>query len=198
MISEITVWVKGIVLVVIFAAFLELLLPVGSMQRFVRVIMGLFIMLSILNPIIELLHKHWIPDNITVMGTSARNTADIKRAVDQAIENRETVTVNKYRTDLSRQIRAIVMAIDGVSDAKVDITLESGAQGKLGTISAITVFVRTGETKADQKVEKVNIGPHHDSSQGSMIPAATESKIRKAITELLGISDKNIVINRFH
>ena len=157
MISEITVWVKGIVLVVIFAAFLELLLPVGSMQRFVRVIMGLFIMLSILNPIIELLHKHWIPDNITVMGTSARNTADIKRAVDQAIENRETVTVNKYRTDLSRQIRAIVMAIDGVSDAKVDITLESGAQGKLGTISAITVFVRTGETKADQKVEKVNM-----------------------------------------
>ena len=198
MISEITVWVKGIVLVVIFAAFLELLLPAGSMQRFVRVIMGLFIMLSILNPVIELLHKHWIPDNITVMGSSARNTADIKRSVDQAIENRETVTVNKYRTDLSRQIRAIVLAVDEVSDAKVDITMESGAQGKLGAISAIIVYVRTGVTKADQKVEKVSIGPNHDSNQDIKIPAATEIKIRKAITELLGISDKHIVIKRFH
>ena len=62
MIDSITVWVKGIVFVVLFASFLELLLPSNSMQRFVRVIMGLFIMLTILQPVIEIMENKWTKD----------------------------------------------------------------------------------------------------------------------------------------
>lgn len=49
-----TVWLKKIILLVLLAAFLDLILPNTSMQRYVKMVMGLIILLTILSPVFSL------------------------------------------------------------------------------------------------------------------------------------------------
>lgn len=196
MITEITAWVKGIVLVVMFATFLEFLLPVSSMQKFVRVIMGLFIMLSILNPIIDILQKQWLPEQITVFKAYDEKAVPIREAVNRAAENREEVTLARYRSELARQIRAIVVSLDGVAEAKVVVETETAPKGAWQGIASATVYVEPGENRGDKKVTKIAVNSSREQNEKSEIPAQTAQKIRQVITELTGLRKGNIEIKR--
>lgn len=54
MMQWISDWLREIVLVILLAAFIDLMLPNSTMQRYVKVVISLFILLTILSPIIEL------------------------------------------------------------------------------------------------------------------------------------------------
>lgn len=43
-------WIRSIVVLIVFAVFAELLIPRSSMQNFIRVVIGLLIMATILSP----------------------------------------------------------------------------------------------------------------------------------------------------
>ncbi|MDO3677041.1 stage III sporulation protein AF [Paenibacillus ehimensis] len=48
-------WLKSIVMVILLATFVDLLLPNRSMQRYVKTVIGLFLLLSLLQPLFSLL-----------------------------------------------------------------------------------------------------------------------------------------------
>lgn len=48
-------WLKQIVLVVLLATFIDLLLPNRTMQRYVKLVVSLFILMTILTPVLQLL-----------------------------------------------------------------------------------------------------------------------------------------------
>lgn len=47
-------WLKKIILLVLLAAFLDLILPNTSMQRYVKMVMGLILLLTILSPVFSI------------------------------------------------------------------------------------------------------------------------------------------------
>jgi stage III sporulation protein AF len=55
MIEYLGEWIKHIVLLILVATFFDLLLPNSSMRRYVRMVIGLLIMLLILSPLLDLL-----------------------------------------------------------------------------------------------------------------------------------------------
>lgn len=46
-------WIRQIVLIIFIATFIDLLLPSSSLQRYVKLIMGLIIIVSILQPVLQ-------------------------------------------------------------------------------------------------------------------------------------------------
>ncbi|NMO96877.1 stage III sporulation protein AF [Paenibacillus lemnae] len=52
-----TEWLKSVIVVVMFAAFVELLLPGKSMERYARLVLSLLILLALLKPIIGLFYE---------------------------------------------------------------------------------------------------------------------------------------------
>ncbi len=50
-------WVKQIILLVMVATFFDLLLPNHSMERYVKLVMGLLIILAILSPLFQLMNQ---------------------------------------------------------------------------------------------------------------------------------------------
>jgi len=50
-------WLREIILVVLFAVVTDMLLPNNSMQRYIKVVVSLFILLTILNPILTLIRS---------------------------------------------------------------------------------------------------------------------------------------------
>ncbi|RJE89943.1 stage III sporulation protein AF [Paenibacillus sp. 1011MAR3C5] len=55
MIGWLSDWLRDIIAVILLAVLVELLLPNKSMQRYARLVIGLFILLTILSPILRLL-----------------------------------------------------------------------------------------------------------------------------------------------
>lgn len=51
-----TLWLKKIILLVLLAAFLDLILPNTNLQRYVKMVMGLIILMTILSPLFSFLH----------------------------------------------------------------------------------------------------------------------------------------------
>ncbi|RKN84703.1 stage III sporulation protein AF [Paenibacillus ginsengarvi] len=52
-------WLKEIIVIVLLAAFVELLLPNNAYQRYVRTVLGLFILLSLLSPLLSVFKMKW-------------------------------------------------------------------------------------------------------------------------------------------
>ncbi|RNB89114.1 stage III sporulation protein AF [Brevibacillus nitrificans] len=49
-----TLWLKKIILLVLLAAFLDLILPNTTLQRYVKMVMGLILLLTIISPVFSL------------------------------------------------------------------------------------------------------------------------------------------------
>jgi stage III sporulation protein AF len=201
MMAEISAWVKSIVMVVLFATFLEFLLPASSMQRFVRVIMGLFIMLSILNPLINVLHSQILPEPVAVFGNPATRASEIERASQDAAKGRSQLTHEMYRKDLAKQIRALVMAVEGVAEVRVAVeTNDEEGSKNIGAIKKIVLYVQPGLTSTNSKIKKVSIDTTNTAAADNRpeLSSATRDKIQRVITELYPIREDQLTIQRLN
>jgi stage III sporulation protein AF len=52
-------WIKELIMIVLIAAFADFLLPSHALQRYVRSVIGLFILLVLLSPVFEFFHHRW-------------------------------------------------------------------------------------------------------------------------------------------
>ena len=194
MIAGITAWIKSIVLVVLFASFLELLLPASSMQRFVRVIVGLLVMLTIISPVADIVqHKYFLSD-VTAMDIRAPDRS--KRVIQdtgKVMEQRDLLVLEVYRKDLAQQVRAVVIAMDGVADAKIAVNLKETPGGKPGAVNKIIVYIQPGSGTA--KVMPVNIGPA--SGNGSdELSSALKERVVGTIKELYQLNDSQVEVKK--
>lgn len=193
MVALISGWVKNIILIVLFASFLELLLPNSSLQRFIRVIMGLLIMLAILNPAIDLVQGNWVAGDIPTIGTGGQKQTDIVRSANMAVGERDRLAKEIYKRDIGKQIRALVMAIDGVSEVRIAIELqEQGETGATGAIKTISLYVKPGNISNPAAINKVSIGAVQYPELE--LKETVKNKIRSTLTELYQLRGDQIDI----
>lgn len=55
MLAWLNEWLKSIIIIILLAAFVDLILPNRSMQRYVKVVISLFVLMTILTPIVQFL-----------------------------------------------------------------------------------------------------------------------------------------------
>lgn len=204
MIESITLWIKSIIFVVLFASFLELLLPSNNMQRFVRVILGLFIMLAILNPVIGVIEKGLASDQLPALAARTENNLDLNilSAANNVAGKREQIARDMYIRDLSKQIRATVLPIDGVADAKVTVSIDTESDQKsksIGKIKNVVIYIEPG-IPAERKVTKITINHNavEVANDSEKLPSALVAKVKKSISELYQIKANQIEVKRLN
>jgi len=197
MVAMFTNWVKYVIFVVLFASFLELLLPNNSMQRFVRVIMGLFIMLAILNPVIDIVQNHLMPIQVPVLSVNSAKTALILNEAKNISSEREQLSAEIFKKELSQQIKVMITALDGVADAKVVINTNRSDNAKLNSmISSVTVYVTPGIATAGGNISKVSIGERVGPTTDLNIEL--QNKIKRLIAELYQLPKEVVEVKILH
>lgn len=195
-----TDWIKYIIFVVLFASFLELLLPSSSMQRFVRVIMGLFIMLAILNPIIGVVQQYLVSSKqIPALSTNSGNSISMINEVNGTVSEREKLSLELYKKELSQQMRIMIMAIDGVAEANVAIDINTINKSNASAINSVVVYIKPGISTQNTKVAaitKISIGEGNEKAEELHIDL--KKRIVDMITELYQIPNNKIEIKMLH
>jgi stage III sporulation protein AF len=198
-------WVKQLILIVILAGFIDLVLPTGSTRKFARVVVGLFVIMALFNPLLLLLRQD-VSWRIPRFEESVMDRGDMREVTSQDEVLAATVqeqALAHYRRQLEEQAKALVLSLEEVSEARAKVYLEEGAgkEGGVG-IAGLAIWVKQGGESGEEVpvVEKVVVKidngeePSLAGRESSALPAVLKEKITAVLTTFYNIEPDAISI----
>jgi len=185
--------IRNIAFILLLATFLEMLLPNEKMRGLVRLVMGLFVVAALIEPLMSFFRidftnqvPAWITSAKTEMQVLAPDTNE-QAAGGSAVRE-------QYKKILQNQIKILVEAVDGVERAEVQVELGKGGDGfaEYPPIAGISVFF-SQKAGAVLPVEPVIIGGDGESGETEKY-TAKETLIQKQIAAFMQISEEIITV----
>lgn len=196
MIAWLSKWAQGIIVAVIIATLIELILPNGSNKKYVKVVVGIYILFTIISPIFEKLngntnlneilniekYEQELAENDNNISTKleANNSRSIK---DIYIENLKSDLVAKLKTQGYKVINSIIEVNDDENYAIKKITL------KLDKIDN-----ESNQSESEIKVNTIEIGNESTYKEGNQLDDGEKKDIKKYISTTYDINENNIEI----
>jgi stage III sporulation protein AF len=198
---------RNLVLLLLLATFLEMLLPKSDLTRYIRLVVGLFVLLTILHPVIELFD--W-QGNVSLPirePPQERVEAIINQGV-QLGEYQRATALQVAEERLEKQMEAMLYLVQGVDKVKVDLALDNNQEtGPVITQALILLTPEGKETSGSgakiQEVETVVIGREHSSTPKSKVEQRARSddyaqlieRVINGVSAYLGIEQSQIQVD---
>lgn len=192
MIEAVTQWVKNLIFLVLFAAFIELLLPNQSMQKFLRVVIGLLVMLAVLKPVATLFENNMQPGDLPAFNAIQEERG--QNIPQQQSRDRDWLAYSVYRRELARQMQATVETLPEVVAVRVDVTLSEEKRAdvdQIGGIRRVIIFVKAQAVEKENKVE-VRLNKKAEEVE---LKAVLRNRILERVSALYQIPAEKIEIN---
>lgn len=201
----ITSWVQGIIIAVIIGSIIEMLLPNGNSKKYIKVVIGVYIVFSIVSPIIS---------KFTGSELKLESIIDINKYEEKIasyeIDTKNLENTNKYNIkevyilNLKKDIKAKIED-KGYIVNSIQIEIENTDEYKVKNIN-MTLSKRENkkeetEEKSINEIEKVNIEVKIENSTteelAEMIRLTTKeiNEIKEYISSVYEIDKKDININ---
>lgn len=196
MIEFLSSWAQGIIVAVIIATLIEMILPNSSSKKYVKVVIGMYILFTIVSPIIKKLGGKDI--NL--------NTIDIEKYEQQISKSNNTIS-RKFEDNNTRSIKDIY-----VSNLKADISAKLKEKGyeidtsdiqikddENYTIEKITLKLIKMEQKQGKNneivINTVEIGNTISQKDSKTLSDDDKQEVKDYISETYDIDKKNINIS---
>lgn len=140
--------VKNVALIVLLAAFIELLLPEREMARYVQLIMSLFVLVTILHPLASVVLRKSTPAiEGFIPPLTAAGGEEVKSVLQRGNEIRrqgvDKVT-GEMKEKSEQQLEALIGLISGIDKAEVSMEFQGGEAAEVERI-LVTVYPSRNE-----------------------------------------------------
>ena len=135
MIGALSDWLRHLVIVILLAVFLDYALPSNAMQKYVRMVLGLVVMLTMVDPLRVLVATHF-----NLEATAARLAGPVFQSAQFVGGGSGSGTGGVFRTDLAATLRQEIFQLQGVNVQSVQVITSQGADGAQ-SVTAVTVAV---------------------------------------------------------
>ena len=196
MIEFLSSWAQGIIVAVIIATLIEMILPNSSSKKYVKVVIGMYILFTIVSPIIKKLGGKDI--NL--------NTINIEKYEQQISKSDNTIS-RKFEDNNTRSIKDIY-----ISNLKADISAKLKEKGyeidtsdiqikddENYTIEKITLKLIKTEQKQEKNheivINTVEIGNTISQKDSKTLSDDDKQEVKDYISETYDIDKKNINIS---
>ena len=196
MIEFLSSWAQGIIVAVIIATLIEMILPNSSSKKYVKVVIGMYILFTIVSPIIKKIGGKDI--NL--------NTINIEKYEQQIAKSDNTIS-RKFEDNNTRSIKDIY-----VSNLKADISAKLKEKGyeidtsdiqikddENYTIEKITLKLIKMEQKQGKNneivINTVEIGNTISQKDSKTLSDDDKQEVKDYISETYDIDKKNINIS---
>ncbi len=217
MIEWISNWAGGIVVAVIIGTVIEMILPSGNSKKYIKVVIGIYVLFTIVSPVIT----KFTGETIEVSDILDLDKY-VEEAEDVAIQN--TVQSNNQimevyssgiKEDLKAKIEAkgyMVNSIDiGIANDEsysiTDITIDVEKEEKVDGNEMVENEENTGEADSTNKVEqienvnKVEISIADDSTNSNKnsnedsLSNSEKKELKEYLSSMYEVNKNNIIIN---
>ena len=192
-------WAQGIIVSVIIATIIEMILPNGSSKKYVKVVVGIYILFTIISPIITKFSSNNfnindILDTKAYEEQMAKSDEDISKKIE---ENNNRTIKDIYQSNLESDIKA-KLKDKGYEVLNTYIQIRDDENY---TIEFISLSLDKKETEESNQVrnieiEEVNIqiGETNTQESDTSLGASEKQEIAEYISSTYDIDIKNIEI----
>ncbi|WP_245719472.1 stage III sporulation protein AF [Paenibacillus tianmuensis] len=137
-------WLKSIVMVILLATFVDLLLPNQSMQRYVKTVIGLFLLLTLLQPLFSLLGQRSQLDERVKDALFKSGAANPERMASGEVESLP-VTLQRAEALKAKQQEQSRKLVEAQAAGLMKRSIEQKAGVKVRSIQVETAADREGQ-----------------------------------------------------
>jgi stage III sporulation protein AF len=157
--SFLSSWITNIILFVLLAIVLELLLPNSALQKYVKMVIGLLLIVIILTPVLKFITE----DFDKVLASVGVSTIAQEKKIENLIESKKreiqasqhAYILEQMAVHMKTAIEEELMANYGVTISKIDIEAKQDEQGQIQEVTEIYVTLSDQPVSEPQAVEVV-------------------------------------------
>lgn len=152
--------VQNLVVIIILAMFLEMLLPTGEMRKYVKMVMGLLIIIAVVQAVGDLARWDYHTDLPSLtQKTDEKTVSGIMEAGKKISSEQRQKAVEQYRAGLANQIMALTRTAKETTVLDVEVKVQS-KEGELdfGRINEVVLYVAREPGTTGQEQMEVSIG----------------------------------------
>lgn len=186
MVEFINSWAQRIIIAVIICTIIEMILPEGKNKKYIRAVLGIYIVFNIISPIINKgknmplnFNLEYSNDNIITTST----TIDTNKYI-------ESVYIEKIKKDIKNNLKEKSYNVDNIK-----IKIETEDESKYGSIKSLDIQVSNVQEQDKTKIniDKITIGKDITTSEDGISNQEKEN-IKNFLAENYGIDKKEIEV----
>lgn len=195
-------WIRQIILIIFIATFIDLLLPNSSLERYVKLIMGLIIIVSILQPVLQLvLHEEkWSKfsellapavdiDQYASLKKIQENSTELTQvqseAIQQQFQNSISTWIKKQVTE-KYDVKVVSAKVTANLNKETPVIQKIEVQGVKNQEKSSTDVV--------QPIEPVDLSQDMQKEHASKIDAKVQQEIQSFIGSAWNIDTKQVTV----
>ena len=205
--SFIVIWSKGIIIVVIIATIIEMLLPNNGNGKYVKMVIGIFVLFSIISPVInkfrnndkDLIESDYYIKNlddktVETANIQTNNEKAIKKMYEEnlKIDIKSKISQKGYLTgDINVEILDNQEYTLNKIEFKVTDVKEKTVNSQNNSYNTTTII----ENIENIKVDLGGSGKEQKQEEKSIISESEKRKLKEYLADVYAISEKNIFIS---
>lgn len=186
----------------IFVTFIEIMVPEGSMRKYINLVVGLLVMIVIINPFLNLLASDFDMGSKILEMSRAIDLKDTKLQAENLETGQRENIVRVYKNRLEEQIARQVMETNLTASVRAEVFIDEDYESEgFGNIESIRVIVlnaeqnekKSGKVEVDKVEIKINTKSHENAvSIVSQHKGTIEQDISDYLAGIYGISPDSI------
>lgn len=218
MINDITKWASGIIIAVIIATIIEMILPEGSSKKYIKVVIGVYILFTIISPVVS---------KFTGKSIAVSDIIDLNQYISD-FKEKEKIQ-NSLQEDSSANIRDIYIGnlksdiqnklkIKGYNTTKIEFDVGYDDNYTLNKISLTVAKIKEKENSENKEenninstvissVNDININVSNQNINNNVqdnassnntksnLSSSDKKKIKEYLSEVYEINERSILIN---
>ena len=176
MIDFISSWAQGLIVAVIIATIIEILLPEGNSKKFIKIVIGVFVLFQIISPVVQALGNN-----------SSGNLSDILQIekYQNQLDEYENQSTNLASTN-EKTTREIYL-----NNVKTDMTSKLEEKGY--TVHSIEIETKTEESYTIEKIS-LNLEKANEEKEESKNENYQEQQVAQNVIPINTIEEIQIQI----
>ena len=208
MINWITNWAEAIIIAVVIATIIEMILPEGNCKKYIKVVIGVYILFTIISPVIT---------KFTGKTVSVSDLIDLSKYVDEVKEkeksqnllaqnnekNIKDMYISNLKTDIKSKLKGkgyttqninldisndenytlnkIYLSVSKIDENEEIDNTQTNEVSKIETVNEVNVSISNEVTSTENKKEKDSLS------------TSDKKKIKEYLSSVYEIQEKNIV-----
>ncbi len=207
-------WAQQIIVSVIIATLFEMILPKGKIKKYIKTVIGIYVLLVILSPIVSKATKKEWNLNTTINYEDYIKNDAIYNTMSNSLQSEVNTDIEQtYISSLKQDIKTKIFKKGFIADdIKLQVNLKENNKEEYGNINYISMsLIKDIEEKDDKdinnnksktiginKIKDVNITTNSSEKKekkANNITSSEERQIKQFLEDEYGIKKENIVIN---
>ncbi len=148
--------VQSLIVIIVLAVFLEMFLPAGEMRKYVKMVMGLLIIIAVVQAVGDLARFDFTGElQLFAQKEDDTRFSDIMKAGEKITGDQQQKAVEQYRYGLANQVMALAQINKSVPVVDVNVEVQSERnEPNFGQLKEIILVVARHPEPGGEKVDK--------------------------------------------